>query len=74
MLDFKLTPHNDDGRKTSAAAKPKVSRVEVYWHTVKYRTVVLYAVVITAIVLIGRLPRFPGFLERCLAEDLGCCP
>ena len=31
--------------------KPKISRVEVYWHTVKYRTVFLYVVLITAIVL-----------------------
>ncbi|HKQ87356.1 MAG TPA: hypothetical protein VJS43_11385, partial [Candidatus Acidoferrales bacterium] len=31
--------------------KPKISRVEVYWHTVKYRTVLLYVVLITAIVL-----------------------
>jgi hypothetical protein len=37
--------------KISAAPGSKVSRVEVYWHTVKYRTVVLYAIVIAAIVL-----------------------
>ena len=39
--------------------KPKVTRVEVYWHTVKYRTVVLYAVVITAIVLASIYLVFP---------------
>jgi hypothetical protein len=38
-------------QKTHAADRPNVSRVEVYWHTVKYRTVVLYIVVITAIIL-----------------------
>ena len=27
--------------KIAAAEKPKISRVEVYWHTVRYRTVVL---------------------------------
>src|SRR6516165_12161240 len=27
--------------KISAADKPKISRVEEYWHTVRYRTVVL---------------------------------
>jgi hypothetical protein len=31
--------------------KQKISRVEVYWHTVKYRTVFLYTVLITAIIL-----------------------
>jgi hypothetical protein len=39
--------------------KPKISRVEVYWHTVKYRTVVLYAVVITAIVFATTYLVFP---------------
>ena len=39
--------------------KPKISRVEVYWHTVKYRTVVLYAVVLTAIVLATTYLVFP---------------
>jgi hypothetical protein len=38
-------------QKINAADRPNVSRVEVYWHTVKYRTVVLYVVVITAIIL-----------------------
>ena len=54
--------------KTSAAAKPKVTRVEVYWHTVKYRTVVLYAVVRDGDRAGGGLPRFPGFFERRVAE------
>jgi hypothetical protein len=38
-------------QKISPANRPNVSSVEVYWHTVKYRTVVLYVVVITAIAL-----------------------
>lgn len=45
--------------KSVAVVKPKVSRVEVYWHTVKYRTVILYAVVITAIVLAAFFLVFP---------------
>src|SRR6202451_4266074 len=47
--------------KTSAVAKPKVTRVEVYWHTVKYRTVVLYAVVLAAVYLV-----FPDFSSAVL--------
>lgn len=39
--------------------KPKISRVEVYWHTVKYRTVLLYAVVVTTIVLATTYLVFP---------------
>ena len=40
-------------------AKPKISRVEVYWHSVRYRTVILYTVVITAIVLASLYLVFP---------------
>src|SRR5271155_4620391 len=47
--------------KTTAAHKPKVTRVEVYWHTVKYRTVVLYAIVLTAIALSMVYLVFPDF-------------
>ena len=45
--------------KTTAAVPPKVSRVEVYWHTVRYRTIVLFAVVIAAIVVAGMSLAFP---------------
>src|SRR5277367_371920 len=54
--------------KTSAAAKPKVTRVEVYWHTVKYRTVVLYAVVVMAIVLATVYLVFPDFSTGVLRK------
>lgn len=37
--------------KMSAADKQNVSRVEVYWHTVRYRTLVLYALAILIICL-----------------------
>jgi hypothetical protein len=45
--------------KTSAVAKPKISRVEVYWHTVKYRTVALYVIVLAAIFFAGTYLVFP---------------
>jgi hypothetical protein len=54
--------------------KPKISRVEVYWHTVRYRTVALYAIVITTIVLTTTYLVFPdtsGNLIRRLSETLG---
>ena len=37
--------------KSTLTAKPKISRVEVYWHSVKYRTVALYVILILTIVL-----------------------
>ena len=54
--------------KTSAGGKPKVTRVEVYWHTVKYRTVILYAVVLIAIILAAVYLVFPDFSRRVLAS------
>jgi hypothetical protein len=48
--------------------KPKISRVEVYWHTVKYRTMLLYAVLIGTIVLTCAYMIFPevsaGMIHR----------
>ncbi len=54
MLDFKIggigaqkrmspqTPHDPN--------HPKIKRVEVYWHTVTYKTVAIYAVLLAAII------------------------
>jgi hypothetical protein len=39
--------------------KPKISRVEVYWHTVKYRTMLLYAILVGTIVLTCAYMIFP---------------
>lgn len=64
MNDFKSTP----------PAKPKISRVEVYWHTVQYRTVALYCVVILAIILAGTYLAFPersATLLQRISDTLG---
>ena len=69
MLDFFIDPRiMTTDAKTSAGTKPKVTRVEVYWHTVKYRTVVLYAVVLTSIVLAGVYIVFPDFSNAVLKK------
>ncbi|HTR47029.1 MAG TPA: FecR domain-containing protein [Verrucomicrobiae bacterium] len=52
--------------KSAALPKEKISRVEVYWHTVKYRTVILYVIVITAIVLASTYLVFPEVSGRVL--------
>jgi hypothetical protein len=54
--------------KTTAPDPQKISRVEVYWHTVKYRTVVLYAIVITAIVLAATYLVFPEISNTVLKK------
>jgi hypothetical protein len=54
--------------RTTTTEKQKVTRVEVYWHTVRYRTVVLYAIVLVAIVLAAVYLVFPdvsaGVMKR----------
>jgi len=47
---------------------PKISRVEVYWHTVKYRTVVLYVVVVIAIILASTYLVFPESSAQLLSR------
>jgi hypothetical protein len=57
--------------KSATTAKSKVGRVEVYWHTVQYRTVLLFAAVILAIVLASLYLVFPenaGSLIRKLSD------
>lgn len=54
--------------KSAAAPKPKISSVEVYWHTVKYRTVILYVVVVTAIVLASIYLVFPEASSKVLGS------
>jgi FecR protein len=45
--------------KLTTTAKPKISRVEVYWHTVTYKTVALYTIVILAIIASATYLVFP---------------
>jgi FecR protein len=62
-----------DGKST-AAGKPKVSRVEVYWHTVKYRTVILYTTVLLTIALAATYLIFPSVsaeVLRRISEVIG---
>ncbi len=60
--------------KTSAADKAKVTRVEVYWHTVKYRTVVLYAMVLVAILLAAVYIVFPDFSNAIIKKVTNAGP
>jgi hypothetical protein len=52
--------------KTVAAPKPKVTRVEVYWHTVKYRTVILLVLSVIAIIGASCYLVFPEFSSKAL--------
>jgi hypothetical protein len=60
--------------KISAAERAKISRVEVYWHTVKYRTVALYVVVVAVILLSAMYLVFPetsASLLKHLSDAVG---
>jgi hypothetical protein len=52
--------------RNSSAEKAKISRVEVYWHTVRYRTIVAYALVLSVIVLAIVCWASPGFTSRVI--------
>lgn len=52
--------------KAVAGPKPKISRVEVYWHTVKYRTVILLVLSVLAIVGASVYLIFPEFSAKTL--------
>jgi hypothetical protein len=52
--------------KTVAGPKPKISRVEVYWHTVRYRTVLLYVLILLVIVAGTAYLVFPDISSKLL--------
>src|SRR6202142_1963777 len=47
--------------KSPAVEKPKISRVEVYWHTVTYKTVAIYVLLFVGIVAAACYFTFPDF-------------
>src|SRR5271168_3585549 len=47
--------------KSPVAEKPKISRVEVYWHTVTYKTVAIYVLLFLGIVTAACYFTFPDF-------------
>jgi hypothetical protein len=47
--------------KSPAVEKPKISRVEVYWHTVTYKTVAIYVLLFVGIVTAACYFTFPDF-------------
>jgi hypothetical protein len=60
--------------KITGVAKPKVARVNVYWHTIRYRTILLYAfllafIVFTACYLV--FPQFTAGIVRRISDTFG---
>src|ERR1700731_3544341 len=57
-----------DGKISATGAKPRESRVEVYWHTVRYRTVALYNFAVVSIVLASAYIVFPAASAKLLQK------
>ena len=53
-------------QKSTASAKPKISRVEVYWHTVTYKTVALCVLLIIAAILSLSYFAFPDISSKLM--------
>lgn len=49
---------------THASAQPKIHRVEVYWTSVTYKTVIIYALLALAIITGGVFIAFPNLYSR----------
>lgn len=52
--------------KSTVATRPKVNKVEVYWHQVTYRSVLLYILIFLVIVGAGSYLAFPDTLARLM--------
>ena len=53
-------------QKSTASGKPKISRVEVYWHTVTYKTVALCVLLIIAAILSLSYFAFPDISSKLM--------
>ncbi len=76
MLDSKIV-QSFSKSGLSVSDQQKVSRVDVYWHTVRYRTVILYIVVLATIALTATYLVFPemsGNVLRRISEAIGPRP
>src|SRR5579863_303645 len=51
-------------QKTTVSDKPKISRVEVYWHTVTYKTMAIYALLIIGVILGAVYFAFPDLSSK----------
>jgi hypothetical protein len=50
----------EPNRPMEPAAPPKIHRVEVEWHAVTYKTVMVYGLLVAAIILVGTFILFPS--------------
>ena len=53
-------------KKSTETAKPKISRVEVYWHTVTYKTVALYVILIIGGIGVATYFTFPDLSTKIM--------
>src|SRR5260370_11474668 len=59
-----MEPH----RPMEPAVPPKIHRVEVQWHAVTYKTVIIYGLLVALIVLAGMFILFPSLYSAGTRE------
>src|SRR5260370_39386167 len=59
-----MEPH----RPMEPAVPPKIHRVEVQWHAVTYKTVIIYGLLVALIVLAGMFIVFPSMYSAGTRE------
>jgi len=81
MLDcktsVKTTPFMYDSRQPGSAKHGKGPTIEVYWTTISYRTVIVYALLIVVIICAGAYVARPDWLNRTMdrvSHSLGAAP
>src|SRR6202030_4853636 len=68
------TPIEPRRPTTASPQGPKIHRVEVYWHAVTYKTVVIYSVLVLVILIAGMFavkPEWTNIITKKVSNALG---
>ncbi len=69
-----IDPRRPAAPPPAPPAAPKIHRVEVYWHTVTYKTVAIYSVLLFVIIIAGLyvgIPDWTNILTNKLSKAIG---
>ena len=69
-----IEPRRPVGPPPAPPAAPRIHRVEVYWHTVTYKTVAVYLVLLFVIIIAGlyvAMPDWTSVIQTKLNKAIG---
>jgi hypothetical protein len=69
-----IDPRRPAAPPPAPPAAPKIHRVEVYWHTVTYKTVAVYSVLLFVIIIAGlyvAMPDWTAIIQTKLSKAIG---